>query len=51
MSYLTPAVRLAAVVALVWLCLSGAWRWQTEPDAFPRRAWRADYRVLRPGIP
>ncbi|MFY9935003.1 MAG: hypothetical protein WAK82_44105 [Streptosporangiaceae bacterium] len=34
-SYLTPAVRLAAVVALVWLCLSGAWRWQTEPDAWP----------------
>jgi hypothetical protein len=34
-SYLTPAIRLAAVVALVWLCLSGAWRWQPEPGAWP----------------
>jgi hypothetical protein len=28
-NYLAPAVRLAAVVALVWLCLSASWRWQS----------------------
>jgi hypothetical protein len=34
-SYLAPAVRLAAVVALAWLCLSGAWRWQRQPALPP----------------
>lgn len=34
-SYLAPAVRLAAVIALAWLCLSGSWRWQSRPQACP----------------
>jgi hypothetical protein len=34
-SYLSPAIRLAAVIALVWLCVSGAWHWQQEPAAWP----------------
>jgi len=29
-SYLAPAIRLAAVVVLAWLCLSGSWRWRPE---------------------
>jgi hypothetical protein len=29
-SYLAPAVRLAAVVALAAMCLSGSWRWRPE---------------------
>ncbi len=33
--YLAPAVRLAAVVALVWLCLSASWRWQQQPALLP----------------
>ena len=28
-SYLAPAIRLAAVIALAWLCLSASWRWQS----------------------
>jgi len=35
-SYLTPAIRLAAIVAIVWLCLSGAWHWRSSPAADPR---------------
>ena len=34
-SYLAPAIRLAAVVALAWLCLSGAWRWRPEAELGP----------------
>jgi hypothetical protein len=29
-SWLTPAVRLLAVVALVWLCVSGRWGWRSR---------------------
>ena len=29
-SYAAPVVRLAAVVALAWLCLSGSWHWRPE---------------------
>ena len=32
-SYLAPAVRLAAVIALAWLCLSGSWAWRSPPAA------------------
>ncbi|MDQ2816204.1 MAG: glycosyltransferase 87 family protein, partial [Actinomycetota bacterium] len=32
-NYLTPAIRLAALVALAWLCLSGSWRWRSWPAA------------------
>lgn len=28
-TYLAPAVRLAAVAALAWLCLRGSWRWRS----------------------
>jgi hypothetical protein len=35
-NYLAPAIRLAAVIALAWLCLSGSWRWwQSRPEAQP----------------
>jgi len=34
-NYLAPAIRLAALIALVWLCLSGSWRWRSWPDAQP----------------
>jgi hypothetical protein len=34
-NYLAPAIRLAAVIALVWLCLSGSWHWQSRPEAQP----------------
>ena len=32
-SWLTPAVRFLAVVALVWLCASGRWGWRSESVA------------------
>jgi hypothetical protein len=32
-AWLTPAVRLLAAVALVWLCLSGRWGWRSESAA------------------
>jgi alpha-1,6-mannosyltransferase len=32
-AWLTPGVRLAATVALVWLCLSGRWGWRSAPAA------------------
>jgi hypothetical protein len=32
-SWLTPAVRLLAVVALVWLCVSGRWGWRSRSVA------------------
>jgi hypothetical protein len=32
-SWLTPAVRLLAVVALVWLCVSGRWGWRSQSVA------------------
>ena len=31
---LAPVIRLTAVVALAWLCLSASWRWQPEPAAW-----------------
>ena len=34
-NYLAPAIRLAAVIALVWLCLSGSWHWRSRPEAQP----------------
>jgi len=49
--YLSPAVRLAAVVALVWLCLSRAWRWRPEPDIRPSMSPAAGNRGLRLGNP
>ena len=36
-SWLTPAVRLLAVVALVWLCVSGRWGWRSRSVASWRR--------------
>jgi hypothetical protein len=30
-AWLTPAVRLLATIALVWLCLSGRWGWRSVP--------------------
>jgi hypothetical protein len=30
-NYLAPAIRLAAVLALAYLCLSGSWRWRSSP--------------------
>jgi len=33
-AYLAPAIRLTAVVALAWLCLSASWRWQPGPAAW-----------------
>ena len=33
-AYLAPAVRLTAVVALAWLCLSASWRRQPGPAAW-----------------
>jgi alpha-1,6-mannosyltransferase len=36
-AWLTPAVRLLATVALVWLCLSGRWGWRSAPAAAPGR--------------
>jgi hypothetical protein len=32
-SWLTPAVRFLAVVALVWLCVSGRWGWRSRSAA------------------
>jgi hypothetical protein len=32
-SWLTPAVRFLAVVALVWLCVSGRWGWRSKSVA------------------
>jgi hypothetical protein len=32
-SYLTPAVRLAAIAALVWFCLYATWHWRVQPGA------------------
>jgi len=32
-SWLTPAVRLLAVVALVWFCVSGRWGWRSQSVA------------------
>jgi hypothetical protein len=32
-TWLTPTVRLLAAVALVWLCVSGRWRWTPSPAA------------------
>jgi hypothetical protein len=32
-SWLTPAVRLLAAVALVWLCVSGRWGWRSRSAA------------------
>ena len=32
-SWLTPAVRFLAVVALVWLCVSGRWGWRSRSVA------------------
>ncbi len=29
--WLTPGIRLAAAVALVWLCVSGRWGWRSRP--------------------
>jgi hypothetical protein len=34
-AWLTPAVRLLATVALVWLCLSGRWGWRSALAAAP----------------
>ena len=39
-SYLAPAIRLAAVILLAWLCLSASWRWQSRPTVQPPRAER-----------
>ena len=39
-SYLAPAIRLAAVISLAWLCLSASWRWQSRPTVQPPRAER-----------
>jgi len=36
-SWLTPGVRLVAVVALVWLCVSGRWGWRSRSVASWRR--------------
>jgi Glycosyltransferase family 87 len=30
-NYLAPAIRLAALIALAYLCLSGSWRWRSPP--------------------
>ena len=32
-SWLTPAIRFLAVVALVWLCVSGRWGWRSRSVA------------------
>ncbi len=34
-NYLAPAIRLAAVIALAWLCWSGSWHWQSRPAIQP----------------
>jgi len=34
-NYLAPAIRLAAVIVLAWLCLSGSWRWRSGPRVPP----------------
>jgi hypothetical protein len=36
-NYLAPAIRLAAVIALAWLCLSGSWRWRSGPAGHAER--------------
>jgi len=30
-AWLTPGIRLAAAVVLVWLCVSGRWGWRSRP--------------------
>ena len=30
-TWLTPGIRLAAALALVWLCVSGRWGWRSRP--------------------
>jgi hypothetical protein len=32
-TWLTPAIRLAAAAALIWLCVSGRWGWRSRPVA------------------
>jgi hypothetical protein len=36
-TWLTPAIRLLSVVALVWLCVSGRWGWRSRPVTSPGR--------------
>jgi hypothetical protein len=36
-TWLTPTIRLLAVVALVWLCVSGRWGWRSRPVTSPGR--------------
>ncbi len=36
-TWLTPAVRLLAVIAFVWLCVSGRWGWRSVSAASPGR--------------
>ena len=36
-TWLTPGVRFLAVVALVWLCVSGRWAWRSRAAAAPGR--------------
>jgi hypothetical protein len=36
-TWLTPAIRLLAAVALVWLCVSGRWGWRSRPVTSPGR--------------
>ncbi len=50
-SYLAPAIRLAAVIALAWLCLSASWRWQSRPTAQPLQAEHGTPGRARAGRP
>jgi len=34
-TWLTPVIRLLATIALVWLCLSGRWGWQSSYPQAP----------------
>ena len=36
-TWLTPGIRLLAVVALVWLCVSGRWGWRSRSATSPGR--------------
>jgi hypothetical protein len=36
-TWLTPGIRLLAVVAFVWLCVSGRWGWRSRSAASPGR--------------
>jgi hypothetical protein len=36
-TWLTPGIRLLAVVALVWLCVSGRWGWRSRSAVSPGR--------------